>query len=198
MDRPRCAALALALAGCGADPADLDDASPDDVADVASDLARDVPRDVAPDAAPTPDRTAPDAAPDAPALDASPDVAPDVATDVAPADVAPDRPDAPALRFEDTELSYGELDRRANQLARRLQALGVGVETRVGLCVRRSPSLVIGLLAILKAGGAYVPLDPTYPSVCRPPANWASITRCSARSCRRRPTRNQPGWAGPN
>jgi non-ribosomal peptide synthetase component F len=61
-------------------------------------------------------------------------------------------PEAPALRFEDSELSYRELDEQANRLARRLQSMGVGLETRVGLCVRRSPSLVIGLLAILKAG----------------------------------------------
>ncbi len=87
MDRPLRAALALALAGCGADPADLDDASPDVVADVAPDLARDAPRDVTPDDVFTPDRAAPDAALDA--------IAPDASPDVAPADVAPDRPDAP-------------------------------------------------------------------------------------------------------
>ncbi|MFO0760428.1 MAG: amino acid adenylation domain-containing protein [Byssovorax sp.] len=72
-------------------------------------------------------------------------------------------PGAPAVRFGEITLSYGEVDRRSNQLARRLQQLGVGVESRVGLCLGRSPSLVIGLLAILKAGGAYVPLDPAYP-----------------------------------
>ena len=60
-------------------------------------------------------------------------------------------------------LTYAELNARANQLAHHLQSLGVGAETRVGLCVERSIEMVVGLLAILKAGGAYVPLDPTYP-----------------------------------
>jgi amino acid adenylation domain-containing protein len=61
------------------------------------------------------------------------------------------------------QLTYRELNRRANRLAHALQARGVGPEVRVGLCMERSPELVIGLLGILKAGGAYVPLDPTYP-----------------------------------
>ena len=60
-------------------------------------------------------------------------------------------------------LTYGELDRRANQLAHYLRGLGVGAETAVGICVERSPELIIGLLGILKAGGAYVPLDPSHP-----------------------------------
>jgi amino acid adenylation domain-containing protein len=60
-------------------------------------------------------------------------------------------------------LTYGELDRRANQLAQHLRALGVGVEQPVAICMERSPELIIGLLGILKAGGAYVPLDPAYP-----------------------------------
>ena len=60
-------------------------------------------------------------------------------------------------------LSYGELDRRANQLAHHLRALGVGPEVVVGLCVERSPEMLVGLLGILKAGGAYLPLDPSYP-----------------------------------
>lgn len=61
------------------------------------------------------------------------------------------------------QLTYRELNRRANQLAHHLQKLGVEPETLVGLCVERSPEMVVGLLGILKAGGAYVPLDPAYP-----------------------------------
>ncbi len=72
-------------------------------------------------------------------------------------------PDAVALEHDGRRLSYAELNRRANQLARHLQGLGVGPEVRVGVCVERTPEMVIGLLAILKAGGAYVPLDPAYP-----------------------------------
>lgn len=62
-----------------------------------------------------------------------------------------------------SSLTYRELNRRANQLAHYLQRLGVGPETLVGLCMERSPEMIIGVLGILKAGGAYVPLDPTYP-----------------------------------
>ncbi len=72
-------------------------------------------------------------------------------------------PEAVALIFQEEKLTYRELNSRANQLAHHLQALGVGVETLVGISVERSFDLVIGLLAILKVGGAYVPLDPTYP-----------------------------------
>jgi amino acid adenylation domain-containing protein len=68
-----------------------------------------------------------------------------------------------AVSFDSRQLTYGELDRRANQLARHLRALGVGLEGMVGLCVERSPEMVVGLLGILKAGGAYVPLDPRHP-----------------------------------
>ena len=75
------------------------------------------------------------------------------------------RPDALALVFEDEEITYGELNRRANQLlAHNLRRRGVGPETLVALCVDRSPTLIVALLAILKAGGAYVPLDPAYPA----------------------------------
>ena len=73
-------------------------------------------------------------------------------------------PDAAAVAFEEQSLTYRELDRRANRLARRLQTLGVGPEARVGICVERSLEMVVGLLGILKAGGAYVPLDPSYPA----------------------------------
>jgi amino acid adenylation domain-containing protein len=76
---------------------------------------------------------------------------------------AQSRPDAVALEFEQLQLSYGELNRRANQLAHYLRRRGVGPEVPVGLCLERSLQMVIGLLGILKAGGAYLPLDPDYP-----------------------------------
>src|SRR6266850_2315894 len=71
--------------------------------------------------------------------------------------------EAIAVTYEGQEVSYGELNRRANQLGHYLQGLGVGPEVRVGLCLERSVELVVGILGILKAGGAYVPLDPDYP-----------------------------------
>ena len=72
-------------------------------------------------------------------------------------------PGAVAVVYEGEEVTYEELNRRANQLAHYLVELGVGPEVRVGLCVERSVEMVVGLLGILKAGGAYVPLDPEYP-----------------------------------
>src|SRR4029078_3260592 len=72
-------------------------------------------------------------------------------------------PDAVAVVFEDRTLTYAALDAHANRLAHRLRDLGVARETMVGLCVERSPEMLIGLLGILKAGGAYLPLDPNYP-----------------------------------
>ena len=72
-------------------------------------------------------------------------------------------PEAVALVQGEEELSYGELNRRANRLAHRLIEHGVGPDVRVALCVERSPPMVVALLGILKAGGAYVPLDSSYP-----------------------------------
>lgn len=68
-----------------------------------------------------------------------------------------------AVIFEDQQLTYAELNRKANQLAHYLQTLGVKPEVLVGLCVERSLDMIIGLLGILKAGGAYIPLDPALP-----------------------------------
>ncbi|MDR5726235.1 MAG: amino acid adenylation domain-containing protein, partial [Terriglobia bacterium] len=72
-------------------------------------------------------------------------------------------PDAIAVVFDAEQLTYGELNRRANQLAHHLQTLGVGPEVPVAICMERCLEMVVGLLGILKAGGAYVPLDPAYP-----------------------------------
>uniref|UniRef100_UPI0007C84FBD non-ribosomal peptide synthetase/MFS transporter n=1 Tax=Kitasatospora sp. MBT63 TaxID=1444768 RepID=UPI0007C84FBD len=72
-------------------------------------------------------------------------------------------PQAPALRGADGVLSYAELDARADELAHRLVALGVGPDRPVGLFAERSAALVVGMLGILKAGGGYLPLDPLYP-----------------------------------
>ena len=74
-----------------------------------------------------------------------------------------EQPDAVALIFQDHELSYAQLNRRANQLAHRLITLGIKPESRVGIALERSIEMVVALLAVLKAGGAYVPLDPDYP-----------------------------------
>jgi acyl carrier protein len=72
-------------------------------------------------------------------------------------------PQATAVVFEGESLSYAELNARANQLARALQAQGVGPESRVAICVERGLEMIVGLLGILKAGGGYIPLDPIYP-----------------------------------
>jgi amino acid adenylation domain-containing protein len=72
------------------------------------------------------------------------------------------QPDATAVVLNDRRWSYGELNRRANQFAHYLQRLGVGPETRVGVCLERSPELIATVLGVMKAGGAYVPLDPAY------------------------------------
>ena len=68
-----------------------------------------------------------------------------------------------AVVFESEQLTYRELNAKANQLANHLRSLGVKPEVLVGICVERSLEMLIGLLAILKAGGAYIPLDPNYP-----------------------------------
>ncbi len=72
-------------------------------------------------------------------------------------------PDAEAVVYGSERSTYSELNARSNRLARFLRRQGVGLDTRVGICVQRSTDLVVGLLGILKAGGAYVPLDPQYP-----------------------------------
>ncbi len=73
------------------------------------------------------------------------------------------QPDAVAVAMEGVHLSYGELNRRANQLARHLRSLGVQAEVPVGISLEKSMDLMVALLAVLKAGGGYVPMDPDYP-----------------------------------
>ncbi|WP_175454226.1 non-ribosomal peptide synthetase, partial [Algoriphagus alkaliphilus] len=72
-------------------------------------------------------------------------------------------PDHTALVFEKEELTYAELNKKANQLAHFLRSCGIGAESKVGLCMNRSSELIISILAVWKSGGAYVPLDPDYP-----------------------------------
>lgn len=72
-------------------------------------------------------------------------------------------PDSVAVESEGETLTYGELDRKANQLANYLLSVGIGRESLVGICVERSLDMMIGLLGIMKAGAAYVPIDPAYP-----------------------------------
>ena len=80
------------------------------------------------------------------------------------AEQAQSTPEAVAIEIKDRQLTYRELDARANQLAHHLVDLGVGPEVLVGICTTRSLEMVVGLLGILKAGGAYVPIDPAYPA----------------------------------
>ncbi|HEX8921023.1 MAG TPA: AMP-binding protein, partial [Pyrinomonadaceae bacterium] len=72
-------------------------------------------------------------------------------------------PDSIALIFENSSVTYRELNERANQLAHHLQALGCGPESLCGICVERSVEMIVGVLGILKTGAAYVPMDAAYP-----------------------------------
>ena len=72
-------------------------------------------------------------------------------------------PDSVAVAFGAQTLTYAQLNARANQLAHHLQALGIGPEVPVAVCMDHCPEMVIGVLGIFKAGGAYLPLDPAYP-----------------------------------
>ncbi|HYH83234.1 MAG TPA: amino acid adenylation domain-containing protein [Longimicrobium sp.] len=84
---------------------------------------------------------------------------------------ARERPDAVAIAFGETEeVTYAALNARANRIARRLRRLGAGPETRVGICMARTPELVAAMLGVLKAGAAYVPVDPAHP-----PARAAAV-----------------------
>ena len=78
-------------------------------------------------------------------------------------DQAKQKPDAVAVVYDDQQLTFQELNHRANQLAHHLQKLRVGPELSVGMFVERSIEMVVAVLGILKAGGVYVPLDPNYP-----------------------------------
>jgi len=79
-------------------------------------------------------------------------------------DSAGENADAPAVVCDGTQLTYGELNRRANQLAQHLRDLGIGPNDLVGLMVERSMDMVTALLGVMKSGGAYVPLDPSFPA----------------------------------
>jgi amino acid adenylation domain-containing protein len=103
-------------------------------------------------------------------------------------------PDAVAVVFEDQQLTYRKLNRRANQVAHYLTKLGVGPEVLVGVCMERSFEMVIGLLGILKAGGAYVPLDPEYPRERL--AFMLEDCRVRVLLTQKRLVENLPGYAG--
>ncbi|MBV9108215.1 MAG: amino acid adenylation domain-containing protein, partial [Gemmatimonadetes bacterium] len=81
-------------------------------------------------------------------------------------------PGAPAIRWAGGVVTYGELEAQANRIARRLRRLGARAESRVGVCMRRTPEMVAAMLGALKAGCAYVPLDPAHP-----PARIAAVLR---------------------
>ena len=82
------------------------------------------------------------------------------------------RPSAEAIRAGDRALTYRELAARSRAIARKLDAMGIGPESAVGLCVESSPAMVVGALGILEAGAAYVPMDPSHPQ-----ARLATIAR---------------------
>jgi amino acid adenylation domain-containing protein len=73
-------------------------------------------------------------------------------------------PDAPAVLFGEERMTFGELDAGANRIARHLAGLGVGLETRVGVCLERGLDMMPAILGVMKAGGAYVPIDPSHPA----------------------------------
>ncbi len=95
-------------------------------------------------------------------------------------------PERVAVSTVDQDVTYGQLNARAERVARRLRSLGVGPDVLVGLCVDRSVEMIVGMLGIVKAGGAYVSLDPTYPEermrLLRRVANWQR--RLVATTCR--------------
>ncbi len=72
-------------------------------------------------------------------------------------------PCSPALAFEGNTMTYEELNKKSNQLARKLRDMGVGRNNIVGLLTERSFEMIIGILGIMKAGGTYLPIDPAYP-----------------------------------
>ena len=89
------------------------------------------------------------------------------------------RPDSVAVRFENQQLTYAELNARSNQLAHYLRARGVGPEVLVALYMERSLEMIVGILAILKAGGAYLPIDRAYPPDAFPSCWRTPKHRCS-------------------
>jgi len=111
-------------------------------------------------------------------------------------------PDAVAVLFEYRQLTYGELNAKANQLAHYLQKLGVKAEVLVGICVQRSLEMVVGLLGILKAGGPYLPLDPAFPkhripaASQLPPQHPANTQRAKCEFCHRFYLRRRLGQHG--
>jgi aspartate racemase len=103
-------------------------------------------------------------------------------------------PDAVALEFDGQQLTDAELNRKANQLARHLRSLGVGPETRVGLCLNRSIEMVVAVLGVLKAGAAYVPMDPGQPRLCRADQRTVGGVAAGARGASGLPRPDRAGW----